>query len=487
MNNLGRKTATAMKWSTITEMLAKIISPIINMILARILAPEAFGVLATVTMVISFAEVFVESGFQKFLIQHKFENQERENQFMSVAFWANLIFSCAIWVAIIVFCERISSLAGSDGLGITIAITGVTIPLYGIIGIQSCKLKKNLEFKGLFYVRIASALTPLVITLPLAILGFDYWSLIIGNIAGVAVQSISLTIVGKFKPTKYFSIHDLKFMLGYGIWTILDGVATWATAWIDTLLISRYMTDYYLGLYKNSTSTITALFTIVTSALTPVLFSSLSKLQDNQEEFNELFIKVQRILCVFLIPLSVGLYCYRDLATSILFGSKWAEAADIIGVMSITTAFRTIFVSFYSDLYRAKGKFYIPFYLQLLDIAILIPTCMISVRNGFWSLVYARAFIKLDLLVPDILVAWMICRLSPLKTLKAVLPTACSTIGMVVLIGILKKFGEGLTWSFVSIGICVVAYFVALFVFRTEREEILKPCLNKVKKHIQSK
>lgn len=482
MNELEEKTANAIKWSSITEILAKIISPIINMILARILAPEAFGILATVIMVISFAEVFVESGFQKFLIQHDFDNSIREKQFMSVAFWANLFFSCTVWLIIIIFSEPIASLAGSEGLGITISITGVTIPLYGIIGIQNCKLKKELEFKGLFYVRIAAAFVPLVITLPLAILGFDYWALIIGNIAGVVVQSVLLVFAGKFKPERYFSFDDLKYMLSFGTWTLLDGIATWSTAWVDTLLISRYMSDYYLGLYKNSTSTITALFTIITAALTPVLFSSLSKLQNDQAEFNKLFNRVQRMLCVFLIPLSVGLLCYKEFATDILFGSKWQEAANIIGVMSITTALRTIFVSFYSDLYRAKGKFYIPFYLQLLDIAILIPTCMLSVKAGFWSLVYARAFVKLDLIIPDLIMAWFVCKLSPMTTLKTITPTVISTAVMIGLIQILQRLGEGMIWNVVSIGICILQYFAVLFLFRTEREEILVPNIKKIQK-----
>ena len=72
MSHTTKKMYTALKWSTATEFLAKIISPVINMCLARILAPEAFGVLATITMIISFAEIFVESGFQKFLIQYQF-------------------------------------------------------------------------------------------------------------------------------------------------------------------------------------------------------------------------------------------------------------------------------------------------------------------------------------------------------------------------------------------------------------------------------
>ena len=70
------KTISATKWSATTEIIAKCISPVTSMILARILAPEAFGVLTTVLMVIAFAEVFVDSGFQKYLIQHAFANEK---------------------------------------------------------------------------------------------------------------------------------------------------------------------------------------------------------------------------------------------------------------------------------------------------------------------------------------------------------------------------------------------------------------------------
>lgn len=482
MDNLQRKTATAFKWSSITELLAKIITPLINMLLARILAPEAFGILATVIMVISFAEVFVESGFQKFLIQHNFDDDEQEAHFMSVAFWSNLAFSLVLWFILIIFCEDVAKIAGNEGLGIPIAIAGVTIPLYGIIGIQNCQLKKKLEFKGLFYVRIVSACVPLVVTLPLALLGLDYWSLIIGNIAGVVIRSILLVFIGKFLPRKYFSFSDLRFMLSFGIWTLLDGIATWATAWIDTLLISRYMSDYYLGLYKNSTTTITSLFTIITAALTPVLFSSLSKLQDDIDGFNRLFIKVQHLLCVFLIPLSVGLFCYRDFATLVMFGDKWAEAADIIGIMSLTTALRTIFVSFYSDLYRAKGKFYIPLILQLIDVLILVPVCIVSVKAGFWSLVYARAFAKLVLIVPDIIIAWYVCRLKPMESIKVFLPSVVASIAMAALAYGLNCIGTTIIWKIISILICALCYFFVLFLFKKERKLLLKPVIAKLHK-----
>lgn len=470
-----------MRWSAITELLAKLITPVVNMALARILAPAAFGVLATITMVLSFAEIFVESGFQKFLIQHNFEDKNQEHCYMSVAFWANLSFSVLVWGLVIAFRNPLAALAGNDGLGFPLALAGVAIPLYGIIGIQNCQLKKRLDFKSLFLVRILSALVPLAVTLPLAILGLGYWSLIIGNIASLLLQSILLVIFGKFKPARCFSWKILKHMLSYGVWSLLDGLACWATAWIDSLMISQFMSDYYLGLYKNSSATITSLFAIVTSAVTPVLLSALSKLQDDRQEFNRTFLKMQKTLCTFLLPLSVGVFLYRDLATLVLFGDQWTEAADIIGVMAVSTAMRTLFVSIYSEVYRAKGKFQIPLFLQIAELVILVPACMISVRSGFWPLVYTRALVRLDLVIPEMILVFMLCGITLKDTFGQMIPVGIAT-GLMALTAIgLQTVSSGMVRSFVSIGICIAVYFGVLFLFKKERQAYLTPLLDKCK------
>src|SRR5699024_12139480 len=87
---IQRKIANATKWSSITQIIAKIITPLTNMILARILAPEVFGVIATITMIVSFAEMFIDSGFQKYLVQHEFKNEEDKNNSSNVVYWINL-------------------------------------------------------------------------------------------------------------------------------------------------------------------------------------------------------------------------------------------------------------------------------------------------------------------------------------------------------------------------------------------------------------
>ncbi len=472
-SEVKKRTLNATKWSSVTEITAKIVSPIINMILARILAPEAFGILATVTMVVSFAEVFVDSGFQKFLIQYEFKDDKEQTQYTSVAFWTNLLFSFVIWGIIVVFQEPIAKIAGNEGLGYVIAIAGVMIPLHAVIGIQNCIIKKRLEFKKLFFVRIPAALVPLFVTLPLAMLGFDYWSLVIGSIAGCVVRSILLAVVGGYRPQLYFNGIQLKHMVRFGCITLLDGLAIWSTNWIDSLLIASTMSSYQLGLYKNSVGIITTLFQIVTASVTPVLYSGLSKLQNDDKAFGELFSGTQKLLCMILLPLGVGIFLYRDLATDIILGSKWSDASFIIGITAITLALRTIFVSFNSDAYRAKGKFHIPLILQIFDLAILIPTCLISANIGFGTLVYARAIARLDLVIPGFVLLYTVCKVRFKDTAWSLLPNFVSTIIMAVVAILLQKVSSSIVWSFVSIFCCILVYFFTLCLFKKERATIL--------------
>src|SRR5699024_5734829 len=94
---LKEKILRATFWSTITQLIAKVITPLTNMILARILAPEAFGVIATVTMIVTFAEMFTDSGFQKYLVQKEFRNNLEKHQTATVAFWSNLSLAFLLW------------------------------------------------------------------------------------------------------------------------------------------------------------------------------------------------------------------------------------------------------------------------------------------------------------------------------------------------------------------------------------------------------
>ena len=177
---MDTKVVAAVKWSLITEILAKLITPITNIILAHILAPTAFGILATIMMVISFAEMLADAGFQKFLVQYEFESEEAKQKSVSVAFISNIVLAIVLWIAIIVCRDELASLVGNEGLGIPLAVMGAMLPLSAFSSIQMAMYRRNFNFKFLLSIRMITIITPLFVSIPMALAGFDYWSLIAG-------------------------------------------------------------------------------------------------------------------------------------------------------------------------------------------------------------------------------------------------------------------------------------------------------------------
>ena len=151
---MDTKVVAAAKWSLITEILAKLITPITNIILAHILAPTAFGILATIMMVISFAEMLADAGFQKFLVQYEFESEEAKQKSVSVAFISNIVLAIVLWIAIIVCRDELASLVGNEGLGIPLAVMGAMLPLSAFSSIQMAMYRRNFNFKFLLSIRM---------------------------------------------------------------------------------------------------------------------------------------------------------------------------------------------------------------------------------------------------------------------------------------------------------------------------------------------
>ena len=128
-NNLNIQVKNATKWSAITEIIAKLITPITSMVLARLLTPEAYGIIATLSMIIVFAEIFTDAGFQKYIIQHEFKNEEDKDQSINVAFWSNLILSIFLLVIIALFSKSLMRLVGNPGYEVSLIVACISIQI----------------------------------------------------------------------------------------------------------------------------------------------------------------------------------------------------------------------------------------------------------------------------------------------------------------------------------------------------------------------
>lgn len=118
----------------------------------------------------------------------------------------------------------------------------------------------------------------------------------------------------------------------------------------------------------------------MTSPITiPILFSVLSRLQNNDKEFENVFFKFQKLISIIIIiPLGVGIFVYRNLATEIILGDKWGDASIVNGTWALTTTLIILFGHYFSEVYRAKGKSKLSFSAQILRLVVLVPVYILE-------------------------------------------------------------------------------------------------------------
>lgn len=462
--------ANATKWSAITELIAKLILPITNMVLARLLTPEAFGVVATITMIVTFAEIFTDAGFQKYLIQHEFVDQTDREESTNVAFWSNFVLSLFLWLIIGVFCESLASLVGNPGLGNVITIACISIPLAAFSSIQMALYKRDLDFKTLFKVRIAGILVPILVTIPLALWLRSYWALVIGTIATNLVNAIVLTAFSTWRPRFYYSFKKLKEMLSFSIWSVIEAISIWMTNYLDIFIIGIFLNEYYLGIYKTSMTTVGQITSLITAATTPILFSVLSRLQNDRTQFKEMFFKFQKSVGMLVIPLGVGILCFRDLITKILLGSQWIEAANFIGLWGVSSAITIVLSHYCSEVYRSLGKPKLSVLAQFLHIIVLCPAMLIATRYDWNAIYITRAVVRLEAVVVNLLIMHYFVKLSPIQMLSNISPSVISATLMGIVGTALLSIGISVWWQLVSIVICIAVYFFVISRFRVEKQ-----------------
>jgi PST family polysaccharide transporter len=472
-NTVNSKVISAVKWSAAGEILAKIITPVTTMILARLLAPDAFGVVATIMLIVGFANIFTDVGFSRYIVQHEFDDTRDLYRFSNTAFIANLTFSLLILGVIAIFSESLAALVGNPGMGNILIVSSIAIPLTAFSSIQRAIYTRNFGFKMLFAVRVMEVSVPLVVTTTLAFIGLGFWALIIGTLLREILAACVLTACSKWKPRFYFRIGELNRMLSFGIWSQLETLCWWLTNSVDIFLISSAFSLFYVGEYKTSVTLVVAIFSMFAASVSRPLFSGMSRFQNDLSELRHLYFNTQKMVALLALPLGVGLFVFQDMAAYIMLGKDWPDAGTIIGIMSLAEAVAVVFYELSRPALLAKGKIRTIFALLVVHLFLLILTCVISRQYGFLEFVYARAAIKLTLPILFLIAMHFIMKMRITQKFYNIWPILIAAPVMGFAGYFLRNLKNGIAWDGICIIICIAVYFGALSMFPNMRKYLI--------------
>lgn len=456
--------ASATRWNTLAQIMPKILSPLSNIILAHILAPDVFGVVASITIVISFTDVFTEAGFQKYIVQHELKEDEDINGIINVAFVTNLIMSIVLFGVIVLFRKPISALIGTPGKELALVIAAIALPLTSFSTIQAAVYQRNFQYKPLFLINAVGTLLPLVSTIPLALLGAGYWSMIIGQICSYLYKAVALTIKSEWKPRLWFSFRYLKSMINFCGWAMCESIMVWLSTNGDIFIVSTMLTSYYLGIYKTSMSMVNVLLRMASSAILPVTYAVISRLQNDKPAFTERCYDSQRSLACIVLPIGVGVFIFRDLGTLIVLGSNWMDASLFLGLWSLSSSFVIAFHYICDDIYRAVGKPKYSFITHAIMFFATVITVYYFAQKSFDSLTFARSIVALIIILVDFYLLKKSSGISMSRFFWNCVPIIFAVIGMGVVGILLKRLYSSIYLDVLNIIVCGAVYLIILII-----------------------
>ena len=215
MNSKG-KVFSNFFWRFAERVGAQLVAFIVSIVLARILEPSAYGVVALITVITTIMQVFVDSGLGTALIQKK----DADNLDFSTVFYTNIVFCALLYIGLFFASPYIADFYNDPNLVPYIRVLGLTVLISGIKNVQQAYVSRHMMFKKFFFSTLGGTLTAGVVGVIMALLGAGVWALVAQHVINLSIDTFILWIIVKWRPKLKFSFTRLKGLFSFG-WKLL--------------------------------------------------------------------------------------------------------------------------------------------------------------------------------------------------------------------------------------------------------------------------
>ena len=374
-----------MAWRFAERCGAQIIQFIVQIVLARILAPEAYGTVAIVVVIANIFQVFVDSGLGNALIQKK----DADDLDFSSVFYFNLIWCFILYGIVFLIAPFIAAFYNNQSLSAIIRVLCLTIIISGVKNVQQAYVSKNLQFKKFFWSTLTGTILSAIVGIWMAYHGFGVWSLVGQRLVNLAVDTFALWIIVKWRPKRMFSFSRLKGLIGYG-WKLL------ASALLDTIynnlwqmIIGKVYRETDLAYYNQGNQFPNVIVTNINSSIDSVLLPVMSSEQDNKFRVREMTRKAIKTSTYIMAPMMMGLAFTATTVVEILLTEKWLPCVFFLRIFCITYMFYPIHTANLNAI-KALGRsdmfLKLEIVKKIVGIILLMLTVNISVKAMSCSL-----------------------------------------------------------------------------------------------------
>lgn len=335
MSNLKKNIIQGAFWSSAVQFLSLIIILCTNIWMTRILSPRDFGQVGIFMFFVVLCNVFSEGGLSGALVRKK----NPSNRDYSTVFVYNLVISVILYIILFLSAEIISVYYDDPELRMLIKVGGVVLVINAFQIVPDAKLVGNLRFKQKAIYRLLSVIIGSLLGIITCNLGFGVWSLLIMQITTSITQTLLLLMGDSFNLSFVFSKNSFKDLFGFGVNTALSSIINTAFDNIYQLIVGRYFSLNQVGYFYQAKKLQEVPGGIINMLTQNVIFSSLSKLQDDKIQFMRAYNKIALLFFVTLGLISIFIFTYAEQIILTLYGVKWINAVFYMQLLTIATFF----------------------------------------------------------------------------------------------------------------------------------------------------
>ena len=389
MKDLGKKTVSGLIYKFAERFSVQLVNFYISIVLARILAPEEFGTIALVTILITILDVFVNYGFGNSLIV----NKKSDDLDFSTCFWFGLFLAIFFYIIIFVSAPLIAEHYSTPILTPIIRIMALRMPLSAINTVQHAYVSKQMLFKKFFISTSIGTVISGVLALIMAYTGYGIWALVIQYLSNIFLDTIFLSIIVKWRPYLMFSWSRLKIIYDYG-WKIL-GVGLLDT--IYNQLSSFVIADRYsradLAYYTKGVHFPGAGMYAIIPTIDSVVFPALSNCNDDLARMKYMTRVLIKSATFITMPILIMLIAVAEPLVLSLLTEKWTNSIIFVQIASLSLLLRPV-QTINNNVIRASGKSGMLLKLDIIKKGVGIVLILFSIPFGVKAIALCSVFVN---------------------------------------------------------------------------------------------
>lgn len=464
-------------WKFAERIAAQSVTVIVSIILARMLTPKDYGIIAIVTIFITFANVFVSDGFGSALIQRK----EVDALDYSSVLYFNLAFSIVLY-AILFFCAPLIALFYGEGYEIVtpvLRVLGMRIIVSAVNSVQQAYVSRKMIFKKFFWSTLIGTILSAIVGIVMAYNDFGVWALVGQYLTNTIVGTVALALSLRKRPILAISFKRLKGMIGYGSKILGSSLLITGYQEIRALIIGKVYSSEDLAYYDKGRQFPNLIVTNINTSIGAVLFPKMAQEQDDKTRIREITRKSIRFSSYLMCPLMLGLAAVAEPFVRIVLTDKWLPCVTLLQIFCVVYFFQPIHTANMQAIKAiGRGDVYLKLEIikKIIELAVLLFVMWISVG----AIVVSMAILTIAFTFVNAYPNKKLLNYSFRQQMADILPSVWMSIIMAIIVYLFGKIPLNAYISFgIQIILGVTIYFILSWI--TKNSE-LKYLINLIKR-----